>query len=95
MWRLNLPWFLSLHGEQFSSRSVNTADGARADIRARGFWTSHEDAFFDVRAEHPYVEERILMTCPKPPGPYVSTSAISSVHRTGGELPPMQRQEPR
>ena len=48
-----------------------------------------------IRAEHPYVEERILMTCPKPPGPYVSTSAISSVHRTGGELLPRDRSQGR
>ena len=42
------PTLAPVSGEQFS-RSVNTADGARADIRARGFWTSHEDAFFDIR----------------------------------------------
>ena len=43
------PTLAPVSGEQFSSHSVNTADGARADIRARGFWTSHEDAFFDIR----------------------------------------------
>ena len=43
----------SLSGEVFSCRSANTAPDARADVRARGFWTRGEDAFFDVRVFHP------------------------------------------
>ena len=43
------PTLAPVSGEQFSSRSVNTADGAHADIRARGGWTSHEDALFDIK----------------------------------------------
>ena len=43
------PCLASLTGESFPRRTTNVSDGARADIKARGFWTSHEDAFFDVR----------------------------------------------
>ena len=32
----------------------NTADGARADIRARGFWRNGQSAFFDVRVTNPF-----------------------------------------
>ena len=42
------PCLASLTGESFPRRTTNVSDGARADIKARGFWTSHEDAFFDV-----------------------------------------------
>ena len=47
------PCLQSLSGEVFSSRSANTAPDASADMRARGFWTRGEDAFFDVRVFHP------------------------------------------
>ena len=47
------PCLQSLSGEVFSCRSANTAPDARADVRARGFWTRGEDAFFDVRVFHP------------------------------------------
>ena len=47
------PCLQSLSGEVFSCRSANTAPDARADVRARGFWTPGEDAFFDVRVFHP------------------------------------------
>ena len=30
-------------------RSANTEDGARLDVRARGFWRDGQQAFFDVR----------------------------------------------
>ena len=41
-----------LSGETFRLASTNTDDGARLDIRARGFWRSQQDAFFDVRVFH-------------------------------------------
>ena len=47
------PCLQSLSGEVFSCRSANTAPDARADVRARGFWTRGEDAFFDIRVFHP------------------------------------------
>ena len=34
-------------------RSAITDDGARLDIRARGFWNAAQDAFFDVRVFYP------------------------------------------
>ena len=35
--------------------SANTEDGARLDVRARGFWGScHEVAYFDVRVFNPF-----------------------------------------
>ena len=34
-------------------RGANKAPDARLDIRARGFWTREQSAFFDVRACHP------------------------------------------
>ena len=33
-------------------RSAITTDNARHDIRARGFWSSTQDAYFDVRVFH-------------------------------------------
>ncbi len=43
------PPLQPLTGELFSARSVNTSNHARPDIRARGFWNNHQDAFFYVR----------------------------------------------
>ena len=43
------PHMQPLSGETFRLASTNTDDGARLDIRARGFWRSQQDAFFDVR----------------------------------------------
>ena len=36
-----------------SLRSAITTDNARVDIRANGFWTGAQDAYFDVRLIHP------------------------------------------
>ena len=47
------PQLTPLSGEVFTAASANTADDARADIRARGFWTRAQDAFFDIRIFHP------------------------------------------
>ena len=43
------PW----EGEDLSFRTANRATEARLDIRARGFWSRQQDAFFDVRVTHP------------------------------------------
>ncbi len=40
------PPLQPLTGELFSASSVNTSNHARPDIRARGFWNNHQDAFF-------------------------------------------------
>ena len=47
------PLLQPLSGEILNHRSANTEDGARLNIRARGFWNGVQDAFFDVRVFHP------------------------------------------
>ena len=47
------PHLQPLSGETFRLASSNTDDGARLDVRARGFWSVRQDAFFDVRVFHP------------------------------------------
>ena len=47
------PRLQPLCGESFRLASTNTDDGARLDVRARGFWNMRQDAFFDVRVFHP------------------------------------------
>ena len=47
------PYLQPLSGESFRLASTNTDDGARFDVRARGFWNTRQDAFFDVRVFHP------------------------------------------
>ena len=47
------PHLQPLSGESFRLASTNTDDGARLDVRARGFWNTRPDAFFDVRVFHP------------------------------------------
>ena len=47
------PPLQPLSGETLSARSANSNDNARLDIRARGFWNNHKDAFFDVRVFYP------------------------------------------
>ena len=47
------PALQPLSGERMSNLTANTDDGARADIRARGFWNASQDAFFDVRVFYP------------------------------------------
>ena len=46
------PHMQPLSGETFRLASTNTDDRARLDIRARDFWRSQQDAFFDVRVFH-------------------------------------------
>ena len=47
------PALQPLSGENMTARTANTDDGARVDIRARGFWNGRQDAFFDVRVFYP------------------------------------------
>ena len=54
MWPLSLHVLQPITGETFQRRSTSTDNGARLDIRARGFWGSwSEGAFFDVRIFNP------------------------------------------
>ena len=43
------PQLLPITNEVFEAATANTSPDARSDIKARGFWTRGEDAFFDVR----------------------------------------------
>ena len=47
------PSLQPLSGEIILPRTANKQDDARLDIRARGFWSRQQDAFFDVRGFHP------------------------------------------
>ena len=47
------PLLQPLDGEVFQARSTTTSQEARADVRATGFWTRREAAFFDVRVFTP------------------------------------------
>ena len=47
------PHLQPLSGESFRLASTNTDDGARLDVRTRGFWNTRQDTFFDVRVFHP------------------------------------------
>ena len=47
------PTLLPFNGEHLPGQSANRTVQARLDIRARGFWTRQQDAFFDVRVTHP------------------------------------------
>ena len=53
MQRLIEPLLVPLSGERFTAASTNAAPDARADIRARDFWSRSESAFFDTRVFHP------------------------------------------
>ena len=48
------PRLLPCGGEDLpGGRSLNRSTEARLDVRARGFWSWQQDAFFDVRITHP------------------------------------------
>ena len=47
------PSLLPLDGESIRYRTANTANEARVDISARGFWTPGEKAFVDIRIFDP------------------------------------------
>jgi hypothetical protein len=47
------PNLLKLTGEEFCEKTSNLKDEARADVCARGFWTTGQMAFFDVRVFNP------------------------------------------
>ena len=46
------PLLQPLSGEVFRTKSTVTSQEARSDVRAAGFWTAREDAFFDIRVFH-------------------------------------------
>ena len=46
------PLLQPLDGETFKVKSTATSQEAHSDVRAAGFWTRREDAFFDVCVFH-------------------------------------------
>ena len=56
------PLLQPLTNESFPHRTANTDANARLDIRARGFWNTGQDAFFDVRVFHPNASSNRSMT---------------------------------
>ncbi len=56
------PLLQPLTNESFALRSANTEPNARLDIRARSFWNTGQDAFFDVRVFHPNASSYRSMT---------------------------------
>ena len=47
------PELQPITGEVMRGRSANVQEGARLDVRAKGFWQRGQDAFFDVRVFNP------------------------------------------
>ena len=53
------PKLLPCEGSDIpGGRSLNMQDEARLDVRARGFWSRLQDAYFDVRITHPAASVR-------------------------------------
>ena len=47
-------------GESLSLHSAIITESAGLDIRARGFWTTAQDAYFDERVFHPNAPSNAL-----------------------------------
>ena len=50
------PPLIQTNGRTFEHRSANTAEDARVDVSARGFWTRGQRAFMDVRIFNPMAQ---------------------------------------
>ena len=46
-------------------RGANVSENARADIRARGFWSRMQNAFFDIRVFYPHALSYLQRPPPK------------------------------
>ena len=47
------PMLAPFDGEDLPHRTANRKSEARLDVKARGFWSRQQEAFFDVRVTHP------------------------------------------
>ena len=47
------PTLQPLSGEILEPRSANTEDNARSDVRAEGFWSRSQHAYFDIKVFNP------------------------------------------
>ena len=59
------PSLQPLTGEHLCYASSNTSDEARVDISARGFWTTGQMAFFDVRVFNPIARRYVAQNLSK------------------------------
>ena len=50
------PPLIQTNGRRFDLQSANTAEDARVDVSARGFWTRGQRAFMDVRIFNPMAQ---------------------------------------
>ena len=57
------PALQPLSGENMTAHTANTDDGARVDIRARGFWNGRQDAFFRCKG---FLPKRVLLPLTQP-----------------------------
>ena len=47
------PILQLITGDRMNCRSAKTDDNCHLDVKCRGFWSSSQDAFFDVRVLTP------------------------------------------
>lgn len=58
------PSLTPLSGEVILPASANREPDARADIRARGFWTEQQSAYFDIRVFYPHAPSYLPRSLP-------------------------------
>ena len=75
------PLLQLLTDESFAHRSANMELNARLDIRARGFWSTGQDAFFDVRIFCPNASSNCSMTTAAAYRKHASTKKREYVQR--------------
>ena len=56
------PTLEKLTGETLKYKSSNTADDARLDVSARGFWLRGQRAFFDIKVFNPIAQRYLTMS---------------------------------
>ena len=56
------PTLEKLTGETLKYKSSNTADDARLDVSARGFWLRGQRAFFDIKVFNPIAQRYLAMS---------------------------------
>ena len=50
------PLLIPTNGRNFTHRTANTAEDARVDVSARGFWARGQRAYLDVRIYNPMAQ---------------------------------------
>ena len=60
------PKLLLYQGEDLEGKTANRANEARLDIRAKGFWTRQQEAFFLYQGNTPQGQPAVIVTSPQP-----------------------------